>query len=186
MLYRSAWLGAVAVYYISFGVTRLLLVRSWRASQKLGNEDGRRARELRGSRQCGCLMLVVHSGMMGMAVQLINEEHIIVYPGSVIYITAAYSFYLLTLSIVNLVKFRRLNSPVLSASKALNFAGALMSVFNLENAMTSRFSTDVEFRRIMNTAVGLTVCLLELATAVFIIVRSQLSLKKMEEKQSCT
>ena len=77
-------------------------------------------------------------------------------------------------------------SPVLSASKALNFAGALMSVFNLENAMTSRFSTDVEFRRIMNTAVGLTVCLLELATAVFIIVRSQLSLKKMEEKQSCT
>lgn len=76
--------------------------------------------------------------------------------------------------------------PVLSASKALNFAGALMSVFNLENAMTSRFSTDVDFRRIMNTAVGLTVCLLELATAVFIIVRSQLSLKKMEEKQSCT
>lgn len=140
VLYRSAWLGAVAV----------------------------------------------HSGMMGMAVQLITEEHIIVYPGSVIYITAAYSFYLLTLSIVNLVKFRRLNSPVLSASKALNFAGALMSVFNLENAMTSRFSTDVEFRRIMNTAVGLTVCLLELATAVFIIVRSQLSLKKMEEKHSCT
>lgn len=186
VLYRSAWLGAVAVYYISFGVTRLLLVRSWRASQKLESEDGRRARELRGSRQCGCLMLAVHSGMMGMAVQLITEEHIIVYPGSVIYITAAYSFYLLTLSIVNLVKFRRLNSPVLSASKALNFAGALMSVFNLENAMTSRFSTDVEFRRIMNTAVGLTVCLLELATAVFIIVRSQLSLKKMEEKQSCT
>ena len=186
VLYRSAWLGAVAVYYISFGVTRLLLVRSWRASQKLESEDGRRARELRGSRQCGCLMLAVHSGMMGMAVQLITEEHIIVYPGSVIYITAAYSFYLLTLSIVNLVKFRRLNSPVLSASKALNFAGALMSVFNLENARTSRFSTDVEFRRIMNTAVGLTVCLLELATAVFIIVRSQLSLKKMEEKQSCT
>lgn len=174
------------MYYISFGVTRLLLVRSWRASQKLESEDGRRARELRGSRQCGCLMLAVHSGMMGMAVQLITEEHIIVYPGSVIYITAAYSFYLLTLSIVNLVKFRRLNSPVLSASKALNFAGALMSVFNLENAMTSRFSTDVEFRRIMNTAVGLTVCLLELATAVFIIVRSQLSLKKMEEKHSCT
>ena len=105
--------------------------------------------------------------MMGMAVQLITEEHIIVYPGSVIYITAAYSFYLLTLSIVNLVKFRRLNSPVLSASKALNFAGALMSVFNLENAMTSRFSTDVEFRRIMNTAVGLTVCLLEAGNGGF-------------------
>lgn len=47
VLYRSAWLGAVAVYYISFGVTRLLLVRSWRASQKLESEDGRRARELR-------------------------------------------------------------------------------------------------------------------------------------------
>ena len=39
VLYRSAWLGAVAVYYISFGVTRLLLVRSWRASQKLESED---------------------------------------------------------------------------------------------------------------------------------------------------
>ena len=178
VLFRSPWFGAVAVYYISFGVTRLLLVRSWRAAERL-SDDARRLREFQGLRQCGMLMLAVNFGMAGMAVQLIREEHTVVYPGSVIYITAAYSFYILTLSVVNLIKYRRLNSPVLSASKALNFAGALMSVFNLENAMTSRFSSDIVFRRLMNTAFGLAVCLAVLIMALFMIAHSTRSIKKL-------
>ena len=108
IFYQSQWFAAVAGYYIIFGISRLLLVRSWRKSQKLSGER-RRIRELKGYRQCGCLMFLLNVGIQVMVVQLIREEHTIAYPGSIIYITAAYTFYILTLSIVNIVKFRRLN-----------------------------------------------------------------------------
>lgn len=180
LYYQSAWFAAVAVYYVIFGASRLTLVRSWRRSAKLSDRQERRSLELRSCRLCGILMLALNIGMAAMAVQLIREEHTIAYPGSVIYITAAYTFYIFTLSIVNLVKFRRLNSPVLSASKALNFAGALMSLFSLQNALTSRFgSGDSGFRRIMNSVVGLAVCLTVLAVAVYMIVHSTRSLRRI-------
>lgn len=178
IFYQSQWFAAVAAYYIIFGISRLLLVRNWRRSRKLTGEE-RRMCELKGYRQCGCLMFLLNVGIAVMVVQLIREEHTIAYPGSIIYITAAYTFYILTLSIVNIVKFRRLNSPVLSASKALNLAGALMSLFTLQNAVTSRFgSGDSNFRMIMNSIVGAVVCLTVLAIAVYMLVHSSRALRK--------
>lgn len=178
VFYQSQWFAAVAAYYIIFGISRLLLVRSWRQSQKLTGTE-RRTRELKGYRQCGCLMFLLNVGIAVMVVQLIREEYTIAYPGSIIYITAAYTFYILTLSIVNIVKFRRLNSPVLSASKVLNLAGALMSLFNLQNALTSRLgSSDSGFRMIMNSVVGAAVCLTVLTIAVYMLVHSSRALKK--------
>lgn len=178
IFYQSQWFAAVAGYYIIFGISRLLLVRSWRKSQKLSGER-RRIRELKGYRQCGCLMFLLNVGIQVMVVQLIREEHTIAYPGSIIYITAAYTFYILTLSIVNIVRFRRLNSPVLSASKALNLAGALMSLFTLQNALTSRFGGgDSNFRMIMNSIVGAAVCLTVLSMAVYMLMHSSRALRK--------
>lgn len=46
IFYQSQWFAAVAGYYIIFGISRLLLVRSWRKSQKLSGER-RRIREER-------------------------------------------------------------------------------------------------------------------------------------------
>lgn len=178
IFYQSPWFAAVAGYYVIFGASRLLLVRSYRKSQRTDGEE-RRRRELKGYQQCACLMFLLNIGMAVMAAQLIFEEHTIAYPGSVIYITAAYTFYILTLSVVNVVKFRRLNSPVLSASKALNLAGALMSLFTLQNALTSRFgSGDSNFRLAMNSVVGLIVCLSMLAMAVYMLVHSTREMKK--------
>lgn len=187
LFYLSAWFAAVAFYYLFFGLTRLFLVRNYRRAARLEDKNDRLLSELHGCRQCGCLMLAVNLGMTLMAVQLIREEHTVAYPGSVIYITAAYTIYILTLSIMNVVRSKRLNSPILSVSKALNLAGALMSLFTLQNALTSLIGReDSNFRLIMNLTVGAAVCLAVFATAVFIIVRSTVSMKKMTEKSPCT
>lgn len=183
VFYQSPWFAAVAGYYVTFGAARLMLVRSWRKAEKLDG-NARQRRELRGYQQCACLMFLLNIGIAIMAVQLIREEHTIAYPGSVIYITAAYTFYIFTLSIVNIVKFRKLNSPVLSASKALNLAGALTSLFTLQNALTSRFSGDGNFRLVMNLVVGLLVCTSVLAVAVFMLVHSTRAMKKTPVPQT--
>lgn len=56
---------------------------------------------------------------------------------------------------MNLVKFRKVGNPILSASKAISFAGALMSVLALQTAMISRFGEgDEYFRMKMNIITG--------------------------------
>ena len=77
------------------------------------------------------------------------------YPGYIIYIFAIYAFYTIAASIVNLVKYKRLGSPILSAARVLNLIAALMSVLGLQTAMIEQFSTHNEsFRRLMNTVTG--------------------------------
>ena len=83
------------------------------------------------------------------------------------------------MSIGNLVKYRKLGSPVLSAAKVLNYVSAMMSVLALQTAMISRFSTDgEEYRRIMNTITGIFVYATVVVIAVFMIINASIKRKK--------
>lgn len=69
------------------------------------------------------------------------------YLGYVIYLSALYTFYTMGMSIGNLVKYRKLGSPILSAAKILNFVSAMMSVLGLQTAKISRFSKQLSETR---------------------------------------
>ena len=96
------------------------------------------------------------------------------YPGYVIYLSALYTFYTMFLSVVNIVKFRKLGSPILSAAKVLNFIAALMSVLGLQTAMIAQFSTESDhFRQIMNAITGGGIWAAVILTAVIMLYRSK-------------
>ena len=83
--------------------------------------------------------------------------------------------------IVNLVKFRKLGSLILSAAKVLSFVAALMSLLGLQTAMISQFSTGEEsFRRIMNAVTGGGVWCSVILIAVTMLLHS----RKMKEVKS--
>ena len=85
------------------------------------------------------------------------------------------------MSVVNLVKFRRLGSPILSAAKVLNFIAALMSIRGLQTAMIAQFSGDAEqSRRMMNTMTGSAVYAIVIAIAICMLIRSKKSGKQVE------
>ena len=66
-----------------------------------------------------------------------------------------YTFYTVIDSAINLVRFRRLGSPILSVAKVLNFIAALMSVLGLQTAMIAQFGTeDDRFRKLINAVTG--------------------------------
>lgn len=92
---------------------------------------------------------------------------------------AAYTFTSLTLAIMNVVKYRKYQSPVLSASKAISLAAACVSMLTLETAMLAAFGG--AGRRGISPAVtaltGAAVCLLVLVMAVYMIVRSTREIK---------
>lgn len=77
------------------------------------------------------------------------------------------------MSVINLVRYRKLGSPVLSAAKVLNFIAALMSILSLQTAMIAEFSVeDDSFRRIMNGITGAGIWATVIVIAVYMLIRS--------------
>ena len=79
----------------------------------------------------------------------------------------------MVLSVVKLVKFRKMGSSILSAAKVLNSVSAMMSVLGLQTAMISRFSSSGEdYRKMMNTITGGTVFFIVMITVLVMMVQS--------------
>ena len=172
--YASVWFLTIAIYYLLLGIMRLSLILSYRNRNMKS--------ELRCYRRTAWLLFLLNIPMGGMIVLMVLTDSGYSYPGYVIYLSALYTFYTIILAIVNLVKFRKLGSPILSAAKVLNFVAALMSMLGLQTAMISQFSTEGDnFRRLMNAITGGGVWFSVILIAVYMLLHS----RKMKEVMSC-
>ena len=167
--YDSVWFISMSVYYFALGLMKAYLAVCRRLSEKRGPEF-----EERCYRRTARMLFFLNFPMGIMITLMIVDNRGFSYPGYVIYLSAVYTFWSAANSVVNLVRFRKLGSPILSASKALNFVAAMMSVLGLQTAMIAAFSSDSEeWRRMMNTITGGFVYAGVIATAVFMLIRSK-------------
>lgn len=163
--YRSAWFISMAVYYLILGGMRAFLVFHHR------NRDEKQ--EIGCYRCVAWLLFLLNIPMGGMIVLMVRINSGYFYPGYVIYISALYTFYSMAMSIANIVKYRRLGSPLLSADKVLNFVSAMMSVLGLQTAMIARFSQNGEgYRKMMNAITGGSVWGIVILVAIYMLFRS--------------
>ncbi|MCM1382365.1 MAG: hypothetical protein NC192_10530, partial [Muribaculaceae bacterium] len=179
VIFRSAWLWAIGIYYVMLSAIRFTLLRNVRITDKKEHGTERKIHEYKSARMCGIMMFALNIAMGGMTVQMIWQNRYYEYKGYIIYISALYAFYSLIMAIVNIVKFSKRNNAILSAAKILALAGALMSMFALQTAMFSAFGGSAEFQRLMNTLTGGAVCLITVGMALFMIVRANICLKKI-------
>lgn len=170
--YVSVWFISIAVYYLVLGTMRAYLFLSYR----------RRSieKEYRCYRKIAWLLFLLNIPMGGMIVLMIWRNSGFSSPGYLIYLSAIYTFYTLITSIINLIKFRKLGSPILSAAKVLSFVAAAMSILGLQTAMISQFSANGEdFRRLMNAVTGGAVYVIVVLIAVYMLLHSPKSRKKV-------
>ncbi|HIW74677.1 MAG TPA: hypothetical protein H9684_10160 [Firmicutes bacterium] len=181
--YRSAWFAVLAFYYALLSVMRAVLVRYVRR-RPLGEEI---ACELRRYRACGIILLVMNQALVGITVYMVTQNRGFSYPGFLIYAMALYTFYITISAAVNVVRYRKRGSPVMSAAKVVNLTAALVSMLSLETAMLARFGGDEPaFRRLMLAASGGAVCVVVLTMAVCMIVQSTRRLKRQKNNISET
>lgn len=163
--YASVWFISMAVYYLVLGVLRLSLILSYRHKADIDEQHC--------YRRTAWLLFLLNIPMGGMIILMVLTNSGYSYPGYVIYLSAMYTFYTMIFSVINLVKFRRLGSPILSAAKVLNFIAALMSVLGLQTAMIAQFGTESDsFRKMMNAITGGVIWLLVILTAVYMLHQS--------------
>ena len=159
--FRSPWFGAAAVYYTVLSTMRFAVLRGVRNAPPAGPSAApvRQMRGLRVYRRCGVLMFALNLAMTAIAAQMVWQNRAYRYPGTLIYASAAYTFYCFGSAAASAVKAHRMHDPVHAAAKMLGLAGALMSVLTLQTAMLAQFGGDAAMRRTMNAVTGACVCL---------------------------
>ena len=176
--FRSVWFVTLGVYYALLTALRFMLLGHVRR-----NVPGRAmASELKHFRLCGAVLIPMTIALTGVVILVSDRNEGFQYAGYLIYVAAMYAFYAVISAAVNLVKYRRYQSPVMSAAKAVSLASALVSVFALETAMLSQFGQERDplFRRIMTSATGAGVCAFILGMAAVMIIHAIRRLKTLQ------
>ncbi len=180
--YRSVWFGTLAVYYILLAVMRFSLLHHVRTK---GISQEKQIDELYRCRLCGIVLMVLDWALVGIIILAVSKNSGFTYPGMLIYLMAMYTFYAVITAIMNVIKFRKYGSPVMSAAKVINLTVALVSMLSLETAMLTQFGTgrDGVFRQIMTALTGAGVSVLVLGMAVYMIIKTTKQIKRIKEQE---
>ena len=139
--------------------------------------------ELRKYRACGIVFLVMNLALALMIFFMVYWNRTFHHHEITTIAMAAYTFTSLTLAIINTVKYRKYNSPVYSASKAISLASACVSMLTLESTMLTTFgdgTVDLAGRRLFLGLSGGAISVLIIAMAVYMIVQGTKKIKLIQ------
>lgn len=180
---HSAWLGTLSAYYLFLCMIRFLVIRQEFCFAKEHIEGKRkRAAEWNVFRNAGILLSFITLVLGGAVVLLLHEEGGKVYSGYLIFAVAAYTFYKITISVINMIKVRRMNSPLLLTIRNIGYADALVSILFLQTAMFTAFSDGKKInKQLMNEMTGGAVCAMILLIGIFMVRKAAKERKNLEE-----
>lgn len=173
---RSWWFVVLSCYYVIMAVMRFLLVRYVRRKGIGTDMIG----EWKRARLCACILLLVNLSLSGAVLMILYQHKGYDYPGMMIYVMAAYTFYATVHAIVEIVRQRALGSPVMSAARIISLSAALVSMLNLETAMFAQFGKDMapEHQRLFIILTGAGISLTVIILSLLLIVSATKNIRR--------
>lgn len=164
----SVWLLSLGVYTLMLAIVRTDLTLSHHRGRKLP-PDALPRHESRCYRRVAWSLLALNVPIGGLTLLMVSGQSVSALPGHLIYLSALYTFVMMFLAISNLIRFRKLGSPILSAAKVLSLVAALLT---LQSALIDRFGTaQGSFRLLMTRLTGSAVYATVLVIAVWMLRR---------------
>lgn len=185
ILLSSTWYGVLAGYYFCLGTLRCLLFVGWnRVKKRSGGEAFALAEgKLRLYRLCGIALLVLEVALTTAVTQMVISRSNPQSSDIMAITSAAYTFYRVTLAIVNARKTYRLHDPLLQSFRNIGLTDAAVALLALETTMIATFGGETDTALLIVRAVtGFGVCALTIAMGVFMIVRGTQRLKKLRSE----
>ncbi|WP_099468707.1 cation transporter [Konateibacter massiliensis] len=174
IVYRSEWFGSLAAYYIVLSFMRFIAVWQERNIARQDVNTNRRMKELMVYRKCGILLALITIALGGAVLLLLHKEGGSSYPGTLIFAVAAYTFYKVILSVINMIKTKKLKSPLLSTIRNIGYADALVSLLSLQTAMFVSFGEENGLnQQMMNGTTGAIICVIILVIGIYMIYNSK-------------
>lgn len=180
-IYQTNWFGIFAAYYAVIAIMRFLLVRYVMKHPIGENHLG----ELKRARLCAYILMTVNLSLSGAVLMMVFFDRGFQYQGFLIYVIAMYTFYITTTAIIDMVKYRKYKSPILSITKVIKLASALFSMLFLETAMFAQFGADTseETKQLMIMLTGAGISIVVVAMAVFMIVQTSKEIKQYKNSK---
>lgn len=179
VVFKTYWFGIFAVYYGIIAIMRFLLVGYVRKTEIGSNYFG----ELKLARTCAYILLNVNLSLSGAVLMMILFDRGFKYQGFLIYVIAMYTFYVTVSAIIDMVKYRKYKSPIMSITKVIKMTSSLFSMLFLETAMFAQFGADTsqEVKRLMIMATGAGVSVIVVTMALYMIVKTSKEIKYIKE-----
>lgn len=168
---KTAWYFMIASYYIVLAFMKGNVFYSKRKY----NTEIKQAKALRFSGIMFVVMTIVFSGVM---VLIYKSTYYFEYAGILIYAVAVFTFYKLTLAIINIFKAKKQNNLYIKNIRNINLASALISIIMLQVAMLQAFATEHNLG-FANALTGAGVSVIILALGVFMIIKANKTLKEL-------
>lgn len=167
IFYKSLWLIAFAIYYLILVITRYNLTKEELKKSKYLKDEYLKYRI------SAITLLFINLFLMIIILIIVNEKIIISYNQNITIAIAVYTFYLMISSIMNLIKYRKLKSPLISASKIVNVITSLVSMLSLEIAMLGTFGADkIQFNEFMIMTTGGGISIIIIIISLYMIIKS--------------
>ena len=158
---QSAWFITMAAYYSLLWIMRYCAVNTERKISRMTDPKLIRKKELSVIRTDGILLLLLNLALSGVVLLTIAKGTAKTYSEIMVISIAAYTFYKITMAVINMVKVRKMQSPILITIRNIGVADALVSMLTLQTTMLASFqdTSSIDANR-MNGIAGLAVCIL--------------------------
>ena len=175
--HHTFWFCSLGIYYICLAIMRFFLVlhtRKYAPGERMKTE-------LIKYRACGWVFLVMNLALALIVFFMVYWNRTFTHHMITAIAMAAYTFTAFTFAIVNVIKYKKYNSPVFSASKAISFASACVSMLTLTSTLLTTFSDGTMSameQKFMLGGVGFAVTCVVLCMAIAMIVRGTKKIKE--------
>lgn len=168
---KSAWYISIAIYYLVLALMKGNIFYS----KKKYDTDIKRAKAYR---YCGILFILMTVAFSGIIVLIYTSNMYFEYAGLMIYAVATFTFYKLTLAIINIFKARKQDDLYIQSIRNINLASALISIVVLQVAMFQAFSPKHN-TSFANGLTGGAMSIIILTLGVFMIIKANRRLKEI-------
>lgn len=180
--HHTFWFFSLGIYYICLAVMRFFLVlhvKRYAACEKMKEE-------LIKYRACGWVFFVMNLALTLIVFFMLFWNRTFTHHMITAIAMAAYTFTSLATAIINVVKYKKIGSPIYSASKAISFAAACVSMLTLTSTLLTTFSDgtmDAIAQKILLGCVGVAVSCIIVAMAIYMIIQSTKKIKLLDAVQ---
>lgn len=173
----SAWIGADGIYNFAQALIQLYQILRHKQVTSL-------KQQWKSYRQCGYMMIALHLTMTGLVFQMIHMGRHEESSEIMIIATAAFTFYKLIKTLIEVAKDRKHKNPVDSAAYFLDFSQALYNLFTLQVGLLWVFGEETfAYTKLMNSLTGGAVCLLVCSMGIYMLWRGKRDIRKLEERE---
>ena len=170
----SAWIGCDGIYNMTQALIQLFQIVQRRRLRTLNQQWW-------SYRLCGVWILLLHLTLIGLVFQMTSWNRAEEQGEIMVIATAAFAFYKLISSFIDLARDRKHRHPIDSSVRMLELSQAFFAIFSLQASMFHTFGTAEPWEHSMNILTGCVVCLLTVSTGIYMIRRGNREIQQLQE-----